>query len=155
MTTSTTGQSVSRRTALAGLGAGGLGVALAATARSAAAQDAATEMAKHPIVGGWKGINAPIDPIATTYALFHADGTNLEVTVGAGTGVGVWRATGAHRRPDDLLPRHQSRPDRVRAGDEHQAAIDRGGRNGKHSDRAVYRRVDGARRNRHRRRRPP
>lgn len=52
MTASRMRNSVSRRTALAGLGAGGLGVALAA-ARPAAAQDAAAEMAKHPIVGFW------------------------------------------------------------------------------------------------------
>ncbi len=44
---------VTRRTALAGLSAGGIGVALAATARSASAQDAATVMANHPMVGTW------------------------------------------------------------------------------------------------------
>ena len=50
MTDHRTESTVSRRTALAGLGAGGLGVALAATsARHATAQDA--EMANHPLVG--------------------------------------------------------------------------------------------------------
>jgi hypothetical protein len=44
---------VTRRTALAGLGAGGLGLALAATTRHASAQDAAAEMANHPLVGTW------------------------------------------------------------------------------------------------------
>jgi hypothetical protein len=59
MTTSTTRQSVSRRTALAGLGAGGL--ALAATARHATAQDAAPEMANHPLVGTWLAGTGPTD----------------------------------------------------------------------------------------------
>jgi len=53
MGTSETRETVSRRVALAGLGAGGLAVALAASGRNAAAQDAATEMANHPIVGVW------------------------------------------------------------------------------------------------------
>src|SRR4051812_36801819 len=53
MTTANSTQSVSRRTALAGLGAGGLGVALtAATRHTAAAQDA-DALANHPIVGVW------------------------------------------------------------------------------------------------------
>ena len=53
MTTSNTGPCTSRRTALAGLGAGGLGLALAVAGQSAVAQDAASEMATHPIVGVW------------------------------------------------------------------------------------------------------
>jgi hypothetical protein len=53
MTTPRTSDTVSRRTALAGLGAGGLGLALTATTRSASAQDAATNMANHPMVGAW------------------------------------------------------------------------------------------------------
>ncbi len=53
MTTPQRASSVSRRSALAGLGADGLGVALAATTRHAAAQDAATERAAHPLVGTW------------------------------------------------------------------------------------------------------
>jgi hypothetical protein len=52
MSNATSTPSVTRRTALAGLGAGGLGVALAATVRHAAAQDA-DAMANHPIVGVW------------------------------------------------------------------------------------------------------
>lgn len=41
--------SLTRRTALAGLGAGGLGLALAV--HPAAARDSTAEMANHPIVG--------------------------------------------------------------------------------------------------------
>jgi hypothetical protein len=59
MTKSNTGRSVSRRSALAGLGAGGLGLALASNARQASAQDSATEMAKHPMVGTWMTGNGP------------------------------------------------------------------------------------------------
>jgi hypothetical protein len=45
---------VSRRTALAGLAAGGLGLALAATTHHASAQDATpTAMTGHPMVGTW------------------------------------------------------------------------------------------------------
>jgi hypothetical protein len=42
---------LSRRTAVAGLGAGGLAVALAA--RGTAAQEGTAEMAGHPLVGSW------------------------------------------------------------------------------------------------------
>ena len=59
MTTSTHQPSVSRRTALAGLGAGGLGLALAATARRAAAQDAATDLAEPPDDGHLAGDGQP------------------------------------------------------------------------------------------------
>jgi hypothetical protein len=95
MTTSHIDRSISRRTALAGLGAGGLGVALAATARPAAAQDAA--MASHPLVGTWLAEDS------SNVSRFGADG--IVVTAWAanspdGSGnvvfqspaVGVWEA---------------------------------------------------------------
>ncbi len=79
MTTSNTGQSVSRRTALAGLGAGGLALALATTTRHASAQDAAAEMAKHPMVGTWLAGTGPND-LGLTH--FDADGNvNLQGSV--------------------------------------------------------------------------
>jgi hypothetical protein len=101
MTTSHTPPSVSRRTALAGLGAGGLGLALAATGRHAAAQDAATEMATHPLVGTWMTGTGP-DDLAVVH--FAADGnlTTNGVVVAAGPGgsptyrtpfAGVWEPT--------------------------------------------------------------
>jgi len=58
MSTSPTARVVSRRTALAGLAAGGVGLALAAT-HPAAAQD--VEMANHPLVGTWLAGRAPND----------------------------------------------------------------------------------------------
>jgi hypothetical protein len=61
MTTSQTTDALSRRTALAGLGAAGLGLALAATTLHTAAQDASTEMATHPMVGVWMAGRAPND----------------------------------------------------------------------------------------------
>ena len=61
MSNASTKHIVTRRTALAGLSAGGIGVALAATARSASAQDAATEMANHPLVGTWLAGTGPND----------------------------------------------------------------------------------------------
>lgn len=46
------GRSVSRRSALAGLGAGG--PALAATGRTAIAQEAGGDLAGHPLAGTWE-----------------------------------------------------------------------------------------------------
>jgi hypothetical protein len=76
MTTPRRATSVSRRAALAGLGAGGLGLALAATSRHAAAQDATSEaMASHPIVGTWNAMT----PGGPALAVFSADGTVIIV----------------------------------------------------------------------------
>ena len=52
---SSTGQpTVTRRTALAGLGAGALGVALAAQGTSA--QEATADLAEHPLTGSWAAV---------------------------------------------------------------------------------------------------
>lgn len=101
MTTSNTRQPVSRRTALAGLGAGGLGVALAAATRQAPAQGAATDLSKHPAVGIWLSTN----PGGTGSAAIYADGTVdlglFPVSAGPGgalqygnAGLGVWEPVG-------------------------------------------------------------
>jgi hypothetical protein len=93
---------ISRRTALAGLSAGGVGLALAATARPAAAQDAATATAGHPIVGAWRGIT-PGGPALT---IFHPDGTAVFAdppttvdpalgVVSRSLGIATWEPTGA------------------------------------------------------------
>ena len=79
MTTHGTDTSVSRRAALAGLGAGGLGLALAAAARPASAQDAATDMATHPIVGAWNSMT----PNGPSLGIFHADGTAVWANPGS------------------------------------------------------------------------
>ncbi len=71
---------LSRRTALAGIGAGGLGVALAATARHSNAQDAATDLANHPLTGTWLAMaNPPLpeNPQIPVPSLFAADGSVL------------------------------------------------------------------------------
>ena len=71
MSTSKTTQAVSRRAALAGLGAGGLGLALAAT-QAASAQDATPDArAGHPIVGVWNVVT----PNGPAPGVFSADGT--------------------------------------------------------------------------------
>jgi hypothetical protein len=70
MSTSTTTQSISRRTALAGLGAGGL--ALATTAHQVSAQNT-SDLATHPIVGAWYAIT----PGGPAPGMFFADGTVL------------------------------------------------------------------------------
>lgn len=74
MTTRRIDRPVSRRAALTGLGAGGLGLTLAARGGIAAAQDAAAELASHPIVGAWM-VAAPTGP---ALAVFAADGTNVQ-----------------------------------------------------------------------------
>jgi hypothetical protein len=75
MSTSRTTDSVSRRTALAGLGATGLGLALATRSRVATAQEASPEaMASHPIVGAWNVMT----PGGPSLAVFSADGTNIQ-----------------------------------------------------------------------------
>jgi len=68
---------VSRRTALAGLGAGGLGFALATTNRQTAA--AALSTADHPLMGVWLAMANPSggdqDPQFPAPSIFAADGT--------------------------------------------------------------------------------
>jgi hypothetical protein len=66
------------------------------TRPAAVAQDATpTAAADHPVVGAWWTANdAPGPGVETAYAVFHADGTYLEVDPNIGVGVGVWRATG-------------------------------------------------------------
>jgi hypothetical protein len=54
-----------------------------------------TTTVDHPVVGAWWTANdAPGPGVETAYAIFHADGTYLEVDPNIGVGIGVWRATG-------------------------------------------------------------
>src|SRR5688572_9211519 len=102
MTTLNTGRSLSRRTALAGLGASGLGLALAVS--HATAQDTVTEMATHPIVGFWQNrVTGPdAEKMPWTFSLYHADGTYHEWNgLDAGTALGIWRPVG--ERTAELL----------------------------------------------------
>jgi hypothetical protein len=92
---------VSRRTALAGLGAGGLGLALAARGPGASAQDAPpVSWAGHPNVGVWM-----VDsPIGRALAVYSADGSLVTALPAsqagpqgvtfASTQVGTWEPTG-------------------------------------------------------------
>ena len=91
MTSSNIGDTVSRRTALAGLGAGGLGLAAAAAARPASAQESATQ----PFVGLWtQQKSADLPPGFINFTTIHADGTISSIHSFAGAGVGAWQATG-------------------------------------------------------------
>ena len=102
MTTSGQNPAVSRRSALTGLGAGGLGVALA-TQGSRAAQTMST--ADHPLTGVWLAMaNPPAqrdDPQFPAPSIFAADGTVVLGFVPAAIGmdgkiqfpgspIGVW-----------------------------------------------------------------
>jgi len=61
---------------------------------NAAAQDATTAAAGHPVVGAWWWENISSDPFDDSYAIFHADGTYVEETAYIGAGIGAWEATG-------------------------------------------------------------
>ncbi len=103
MTTPQRTTSVSRRTALAGIGAGGLALALAATTRHAAAQEATpVPMAGHPIIGTWIIVR---DITTTTevpvVVVFTADGGFLD----PGQGVaGTWEPTGPQSAAMIIIP---------------------------------------------------
>src|SRR5215211_586111 len=100
MTTPRTSSAVSRRTALAGIGAGGLGLALAASTSQASAQDAAADMASHPMVGAWL-VAGRLGPSMT---IVHPNGTWMDagMTTEAGpdgvaflgSTIGTWEAVG-------------------------------------------------------------
>jgi hypothetical protein len=87
MTRAETDRSVSRRTALAGLGAGGLGLALGASG-AAAAQEMST--ADHPLTGMWLALANPArveDPQVPGSGLCAADGTVILNWVPAAIGL--------------------------------------------------------------------
>lgn len=88
MTTSPIDRSVSRRTALAGLGAAGIGMAL--STRHAAAQEVApTSPTGHPLAGTWI-VDFPNHGLPAI-AVWAADGSFID----AGNGIsGVWAPTG-------------------------------------------------------------
>jgi hypothetical protein len=71
MTAHQPNRSVSRRTALAGLGTAGLGVALTTTVRQASAQEGAGDLASHPMVGTW----AAMTPGGVVPQIHGADGS--------------------------------------------------------------------------------
>src|SRR5918993_285727 len=78
------------------IAAGAAGIVMLGTRSAAVAQDATpAATVDHPVVGAWWTANdAPGPGVETAYALFHADGTYLEVDPNIGVGIGVWRATG-------------------------------------------------------------
>ena len=80
----------SRRTALANLGAGGLGFAVATTRSAAAQEGALSATTEHPWAGTW--IVQFADPAAQpAISVWGADGSFID----AGGGLtGVWEATG-------------------------------------------------------------
>lgn len=96
MSTSGPNAAVSRRSALAGLSAGGLGVAL--STRRAAAQDATAEMANHPLVGIWLAganvnelglVHLAADGSSTFQGGSIATGPDDALTF-SGSAMGVW-----------------------------------------------------------------
>jgi len=75
---------------------------LLASGVSTRAQDATPDVmtakmatATHPIVGAWQWDNDPDNPgTQISYAVFHADGTAVEIGTGGGIDVGLWEPTG-------------------------------------------------------------
>ena len=97
---------MSRSVALAVIALSILGV-FAVAFNPVTAQDATpAPTAVHPVVGSWWAANdAPGPGVNTATAVFHADGTYLEVDPNIGTGVGMWQATG--QRTADLIAVYQ------------------------------------------------
>ena len=82
--------SVSRRAALAGLGAGGLGLALGSVDHAVAQAASPAALADHPLVGTWVvHFEDPAEPPAV--AIWGADGSFVDAANGH---TGAWQATG-------------------------------------------------------------
>ena len=97
-----TGASVSRRAAVAGLGAGGLGLAIAAS--GATAQEGTGDLASHPMVGTW----AAVTPGGVVPQIHGSDGSFIaafppnyvDPMLGLafqGPGLGRWESDGKRR----------------------------------------------------------
>ena len=87
-------------------------LAFAPVTAQVATPDAQTE---HPVVGAWWTANdAPGPGVNTATAVFHADGTYLEVDPNIGVGVGAWQATG-ERTADFIAVYQDIDPDPARA----------------------------------------
>jgi hypothetical protein len=100
--TSNTVPTVSRRTAVAGLGAGSLGLALAASVRQASAQDGTpAALAGHPIVGTWViDRNTATTAEVPVVVVFTDTGGFID----PGQGVaGVWEPTGPRSAAKTLI----------------------------------------------------
>jgi hypothetical protein len=110
MTTAHTDRSVSRRAALAGLGAGGLGIASVAfasqnipTSAVAHSAESTPDLGQHPIVGTWL-VDTPGSPGVATFgadgstsgigAPSSLDAASSNVVLSSG-GMGIWEPTSA------------------------------------------------------------
>jgi len=93
MTQSPTITALSRRTALAGLGAAGVGLALATAAPPVAAQDATPgAMVGHPLVGTWIVDPEPDNPAnVPSLVTYSSDGIVIDPVAGF---AGTWKPTG-------------------------------------------------------------
>jgi hypothetical protein len=108
MNTAESGNVLSRRTAIAGIGAGGAAVALAAVANRTSAQEGS--LADHPLTGTWLTLANPMlpqTPQVPHISRFGADGTVVLMTPPTDIGptgvvlqsamVGLWEAYDAQR----------------------------------------------------------
>lgn len=98
---------VTRRSILAGLAGGGLGVAVTTLNGTVAAQDATPEMAGHPVIGTWSVEFEPAQPAhVSVLIIFHGDGSMVWSHPFGGIGIGVWTVTG--ERTVDSMTKHQN-----------------------------------------------
>jgi hypothetical protein len=103
MNTSKETHTLTRRSAVAGLGAGGLGLTAALGAQHVAAQDATpSAMAGHPIIGTWiitRDItNTTEVPVVV---VFTGDGSFIDAHQGV---AGVWEPTGPQSAAMTIVP---------------------------------------------------
>jgi PKD repeat protein len=100
MTDAQSTPALTRRSTLAVLAGGGLGLAVAN--RTGAAQDASPAAANgSPLIGTWQWDASPGRPEPSALAIFHADGTYAEWQPAGGEATGIWRMNG--ERTFDLL----------------------------------------------------
>lgn len=101
MTTHATRNAISRRSTLAGLAGGGLGLAFAAAARPAAAQEGAGDLDGHPMVGTWAvmtpggvvpQIHGPDGSVVVAYPPNYVD--PMLGLIFQGPSLGRWEADG-------------------------------------------------------------
>jgi hypothetical protein len=111
MTTDRT-DTISRRSAMVGLGVAGTGLAISVVHPATAKDGTPESSANHPIVGTWFVDFEPGNPgTQVGYASFHADGTRTDVSPFAGTGIGVWRSTGV--MTGETVTKYQNIAERV------------------------------------------
>jgi len=117
MSTSRPTTAVSRRTALAALGATGLSLSLVGLAHQALAQDATPEVGSvprmgHPLAGPWAFPDGPYNTLTTS---IEVNGLCFHYVADLGMGIGAWKTTG--ERTGAMVIIYQDFPDDLDVND--------------------------------------